>query len=30
LLHTIEDVWELAPLTDNVRNAPLMSEMLNQ
>ena len=26
LLHTIEDVWGLAPLTDNVRNAPLMSD----
>ena len=30
LLHTIEDVWGLAPLTDNVRNAPLMSDLLNQ
>jgi hypothetical protein len=29
LLHTIEDVWGLAPLTDDVRNAPLMSELLN-
>ncbi|CAH0306828.1 Phosphatidylinositol-3-phosphatase [Arthrobacter sp. Bi26] len=29
LLHTIEDVWGLTPLTDNVRNAPLMSEFLN-
>ena len=29
LLHTIEDAWGLAPLTDNVGNAPLMSEMLN-
>lgn len=29
LLHTIEDVWGLAPLTDHVRNAPLMSELLN-
>lgn len=30
LLHTIEDMWGLAPLTDNVRDAPLMSEMLNR
>jgi hypothetical protein len=30
LLHTIEDLWGLAPLTDNVRNAPLMNEMLNR
>jgi hypothetical protein len=29
LLHTIEDVWGLTPLTDHVRNAPLMSELLN-
>ena len=28
LLHTIEDVWGLAPLTENVSNAPLMREML--
>jgi hypothetical protein len=30
LLHTIEDLWGLAPLTDNVRNAPLMNELLNR
>lgn len=30
LLHTVEDLWGLQPLTDNVRNAPLMSDMLNQ
>lgn len=29
LLHTIEDVWGLTPLTDNVRNAPLVSELLS-
>ena len=29
LLHTIESVWGLTPLTDNVRNAPLMSELLS-
>jgi len=29
LLHTIEDVWGLSPLTDDVRNAPLMGELLN-
>jgi phospholipase C len=28
LLHTIEDAWALAPLTDNDRNAPVMSELL--
>ncbi len=29
LLHTIEDVWGLSPLTDDVRKAPLMGELLN-
>lgn len=29
LLHTIEAVWGLPPLTDNDRNAPLMTELLN-
>lgn len=29
LLHTIEDVWGLNPLTDDVRKAPLMGELLN-
>jgi len=29
LLHTIESQWKLAPLTDNDRSAPLMTEMLN-
>jgi len=29
LLHTIEDVWGLSPLTDDVRNAPLMGQLLN-
>ncbi|WP_287933529.1 alkaline phosphatase family protein [Arthrobacter sp.] len=28
LLHTIESVWGLAPLTDNDRNAPVMRDML--
>ncbi|WP_223978898.1 alkaline phosphatase family protein [Arthrobacter sp. NicSoilB8] len=30
LLHTIEDVWGLAPLTGNVSSAPLMTELLNR
>ena len=30
LLHTIEDVWGLTPLTDNVRKAPVMGDMLNR
>jgi phospholipase C len=29
LLHTIEDAWGLEPLTDSVRDAPLMDELLN-
>lgn len=29
LLHTIESLWGLAPLTDNDRNAPVMSDLLN-
>jgi hypothetical protein len=29
LLHTIEAVWGLEPLTANDRNAPLMTELLN-
>ena len=29
LLHTIEDVWGLAPLTGNVSSAPLMRELLS-
>jgi phospholipase C len=28
LLHTIESLWGLAPLTDNDKNAPVMSDML--
>ena len=28
LLHTIESLWGLAPLTDNDRNAPVMTDML--
>lgn len=28
LLHTIESLWGLPPLTDNDRNAPVMSDML--
>jgi hypothetical protein len=28
LLHTIESLWSLAPLTDNDRTAPVMSDML--
>ena len=28
LLHTIEDAWGLPPLTENDRNAPIMSDML--
>ena len=29
LLHTIEDAWGLSPLTDDVRRAPLMGDLLN-
>ncbi|WP_427131680.1 alkaline phosphatase family protein [Pseudarthrobacter sp. S9] len=28
LLHTIEEVWGLSPLTNNDRNAPVMTELL--
>jgi hypothetical protein len=28
LLHTVEDLWGLAPLTDNDKNAPVMTDML--
>jgi phospholipase C len=28
LLHTIENLWGLAPLTDNDKNAPVMTDML--
>lgn len=28
LLHTVESLWGLAPLTDNDRNAPIMGDLL--
>jgi hypothetical protein len=28
LLHTVESLWGLAPLTDNDKNAPVMSDMV--